>query len=240
MENETNAAPAARMRLIFSKEGATRYISHLDLARALERALNRAGLPVAYSHGFNRRPRLSLAAALPLGYTGEAEVADVWLTEVVAPATFMAHLAPKMPPGVSLRVAHETPLHGPSLQQQLAESIYEVRFIDPVDGAALRAAVDAALAALSLPYERARAKGGRPQLVDLRPLILAMDVMEGDGPRLRLRLVQTATQTGRPDDVLAALGFDPLDTRVHRVMLRFTAYEPPLNTPGGVGEMAAP
>jgi radical SAM-linked protein len=72
-----------RVRITFTKEGATRYISHLDLARAVERALNRAGLPVAYSQGFNRRPRLSLAAALPLGYTSEAEMADVWLTETV-------------------------------------------------------------------------------------------------------------------------------------------------------------
>lgn len=228
MESEIKP-PAARMRLIFSKEGATRYISHLDLARALERALNRAGLPVAYSQGFNRRPRLSLAAALPLGYTGEAEVADVWLAEAVSPATFMAQLEPKMPPGIRLRAAHETPLLGPSLQQQLAESVYEVRFSVVVDGAALRSAITVMLDAPSLAWQRTRTKSGRPQLVDLRPLILAMDVVENQvGPRLLMRLVQTASQTGRPDDVLAALGFDPLDARVHRVGLRFTAYEPPL------------
>lgn len=226
MENETKA-PAARMRIIFSKGGTTRYISHLDLARALERAINRAGLPVAYSQGFNRRPRLSLAAALPLGYTGEAEVADVWLVAPMAPATFMAQLAPQMPPGIVLRAAHETPLVGPSLQQQLAASIFDVRFVEAVDVAALRAAVESALAAPSLLRERTRTKNGRPQLVDLRPLILDMDLTQDeDGPCLRLRLVQTATLTGRPDDVLAALGFDPLDARVHRVGLRFTEYEP--------------
>jgi radical SAM-linked protein len=235
MESETKT-PVARMRLIFSKEGATRYISHLDLARALERALNRAGMPVAYSHGFNRRPRLSLAAALPLGYTGEAEIADVWLTEPVDATTFMAHLSPKMPPGIRLRAAHETPLIGPSLQQQLAESIYEAVFVDPVDAARLREAVAAALAAPAILHERARAKGGKTQLIDLRPLILALDVSaEADGPRLRLRLVQTATQTGRPDDVLAALGYDPLDLRVHRVGLRFDGYEPPVESGSAAG-----
>ena len=209
MESETKAA-TARMRLIFSKEGATRYISHLDLARALERALNRAALPVAYTQGFNRRPRLSLAAALPLGYTGAAEVADVWLVEPVAPATFMAQLAAKMPPGIGLRAVHETPLIGPSLQQQLAESIYEVAFAEAVDGPALRDAVAALLAAPTLLREKKRTKDGRPQQFDLRPLILALDVTEGAGPLLRLRLVHTATQTGRPDDVLDALGLDPV------------------------------
>ena len=49
--------PAQRLRLTFSKDGPARFISHLDLARALERALNRAALPVAYTQGFNRRPR---------------------------------------------------------------------------------------------------------------------------------------------------------------------------------------
>ena len=222
MESETKAA-TARMRLIFSKEGATRYISHLDLARALERALNRAALPVAYTQGFNRRPRLSLAAALPLGYTGAAEVADVWLVEPVAPATFMAQLAAKMPPGIGLRAVHETPLIGPSLQQQMAESVYEVAFSEAVDGPALRDAVAAMLAAPTLLREKKRTKDGRPQQFDLRPLILALDVIEGAGPLLRLRLVHTATQTGRPDDVLDALGLDPLAARVHRVGLRFTA-----------------
>jgi hypothetical protein len=210
MESETKAA-TARMRLIFSKEGATRYISHLDLARALERALNRAALPVAYTQGFNRRPRLSLAAALP-----------------VAPATFMAQLAAKMPPGIGLRAVHETPLIGPSLQQQMAESVYEVAFSEAVDGPALRDAVAAMLAAPTLLREKKRTKDGRPQQFDLRPLILALDVIEGAGPLLRLRLVHTATQTGRPDDVLDALGLDPLAARVHRVGLRFTEYEPPL------------
>jgi hypothetical protein len=58
-------------------------------------------------------------------------------------------------------------------------------------------------------------------MVDLRPLILdARLESSSDRPRLILRLVHTATRTGRPDDVLAALGYDPLDARVHRTELR--------------------
>lgn len=220
-ENQPTALQ--RMRLTFAKQGSTRYISHLDLARALERALNRAGLPVAYTQGFNRRPRLSLAAALPLGYTSEAEIADVWLAAPVTSAQFMAHLAPKMPPGITLISAYEVPQGMPSLQQQLAESVYEVRCLQPIDETLLRARVAEILSAESLIREKHRAKGNRPQSFDLRPLIIDMTlVSDGDeGPRLQMRLVQTASKTGRPDDVLAALGLDPLDTHVHRVALRF-------------------
>ena len=72
-----------RLRLTFRKEGPARYISHLDLARTLERALNRAKVPVAYSQGFNTRPKMSMASALPRGYTSSHELADVWLTETM-------------------------------------------------------------------------------------------------------------------------------------------------------------
>ena len=219
-ENEP-PRPVQRLRLTFTKEGATRYIGHLDLARALERALNRAGLPVAYTQGFNRRPRLSLAAALPLGYTSAAEVGDVWLLEPVAPEAFHARLMARMAPGITITAVREVPLSSPSLQQSMAESRYEVGFLDPVDADHLRLAVAGVLNAETLPRTRQR-KDGKRQVFDLRPLILEMAVDETDeGPRLRLRLVQTATQSGRPDDVLAALGFDPLDARVHRVGLEF-------------------
>lgn len=217
-----------RLRLTFSKGGSARYISHLDLARALERALNRAGLPIAYTHGFNRRPRLSLASALPLGYTSEAELADVWLTEPMPlgpdgqASAFRERLMARMAPGIEVTGVVEVALSAPSLQQMMAESIYVARFPDPVDGAALRREVEAMLAAGSLMRARARPKGNQAQPFDLRPLILDMRVeSEEDGQsHLWLWLVQTATRTGRPDDVLAALGLDPLDVWVHRIGLR--------------------
>ncbi len=238
-ENQANdtAIPAVgksaaqRLRLTFSKGGPARYISHLDLARALERALNRAALPVAYTQGFNRRPRLSLASALPLGYTSEAELADVWLTEPTPlepdgqAAAFRQRLMARMAPGIEVTAVAEVALSAPSLQQMMAESLYVVRFPDPVDGAVLRREVEALLAAESLMRTRARPKGNQTQPFDLRPLILDIRVeSEDEGqPRLWLRLVQTATQTGRPEDVLAALGFDPLDAWVHRTGLRLDA-----------------
>ena len=72
-----------RLRITFSKGDTLKYTSHLDLMRIWERSLRRAGAPLAYSSGFNPRPRLQLAAALPLGHTGEAEWLDALLEEPV-------------------------------------------------------------------------------------------------------------------------------------------------------------
>ena len=181
MTEESQAPrPVQRLRLTFSKDGPARYISHLDLARALERALNRAALPVAYTQGFNRRPRLALAAALPLGYTSAAEVADVWLTEAMAPEVFGARLMARMAPGIVISDVAQVPLVAPSLQQQLAESVYEVGFPDGVDGEGLRRSVAELLAAGSLMRERRRPKDSRPQTFDLRPLLLDVAVEEDE------------------------------------------------------------
>jgi radical SAM-linked protein len=214
-------AAVQRLRLTFSKEGATRFIGHLDLARTLERSLNRAGIPVAYSQGFNRRPRLSLAAALPLGYTSEGELADIWLVEPMEPQQAHQQLMARIAPGLIIHQVVEVLLTEPSLQQSIIASTYEVTFLDPLDEASLRRRVGELLAAESLVRTRQGGKKGKEKTYDLRPLILTLSVEEReDGePYLQMHLRQTPTQMGRPDEVLLALGFDPLDTIIHRARI---------------------
>jgi radical SAM-linked protein len=206
-----------RLRFRFSKAGPARFISHLDLARALERALNRARIPVAYTQGFNRRPRLQFAAALPLGFTSEAELADVWLLERVEPQTAYQQIMSRMAPGITVHEVWEVPLEAPAMQAATVETMFVAFLPEGVDMTALQQKVAAALAAQTLPRER------RGKEYDLRPLIhdLALSPVEG-GWQLALRLALEPAATGRPDEVLAALGLDPLDLHVHRtaIMLR--------------------
>lgn len=68
-----------RLRLTFAKTDAMRFTGNLDLHRTWERTIRRAGLPLAYSQGFHPQPRLNLASALPLGFTSQFEMVDVWL-----------------------------------------------------------------------------------------------------------------------------------------------------------------
>jgi radical SAM-linked protein len=207
-----------RLRLTFSKYGPARYISHLDLARTLERALNRARLPLAYSQGFNRRPRLSLAAALPLGYTSEAELADVWLVETIKPSHFQERLSAYMAPGIDLLAVEQVALNELSLQQMVLASAYEVRFLDPQNVEYLNKQVSKLLGSESIAWERKRPKKYQTQVIDLRPVILELKIVQVFDltPLLWMELAQTPEQTGRPDDVLMAMGFDPLDSHIHR------------------------
>ena len=205
-----------RLRLTFSKTGPTRYISHLDLARTLERALNRARIPVSYTQGFNRRPRLQIAAALPLGYTSECELADIWLEEQMEPQQVHRQLAAKMAPGVTVHQVEKVPLSEPALPALTAGAIYVVTILDPVNMAALRRRIDDLLAADSLVRERGH--GRKRKAYDLRPLIYELEVAQtADGAaQLHMRLALMPSETGRPDEVLLALGLDPLSARIHR------------------------
>ena len=74
-----------RIIAVFHKIDGARHISHLDLMRAVQRALRRAGLPVRYSKGFNPHMVLSFASALSLGFTSVGEVMDVAMEEEVSP-----------------------------------------------------------------------------------------------------------------------------------------------------------
>ena len=74
MKNDT---PVFTARLKFSKSGMASYLGHLNVQTAFVRAMSLADIPVVYSQGFNRRPRISSGPALPLGYTSEAEYLDI-------------------------------------------------------------------------------------------------------------------------------------------------------------------
>ncbi len=73
----------ADIRVTFTKLGKLKYISHLDLQRAIHRMLVRSGLPIAYSEGFNPHPRLNIALPLSIYQEGERELFDFRLTEDV-------------------------------------------------------------------------------------------------------------------------------------------------------------
>ena len=86
-----------RLRVTFQETGRLAMLSHLELARALERAVRRAGLPYAVSQGFSPHMRIAFGAALPVGVGGTAEFFDLFLTDYVAPDKALAALQAASP-----------------------------------------------------------------------------------------------------------------------------------------------
>lgn len=86
-----------RLRVTFRETGRLAMLSHLELARALERAVRRAGLPFAVSQGFSPHMRIAFGAALPVGVGGTAEIFDLFLTDYVSVPSALAALQEASP-----------------------------------------------------------------------------------------------------------------------------------------------
>ena len=201
-----------RLRVTFAKDGPMQYTSHLDLARAWERSLRRAGVPLAYSGGFNPRPKLQLAAALPLGHTGEAELLDAWLEEPVPVADFTRALVPVLPSGLTVGQVRQVMLKEPALQTQVVSAGYRVTVEWDEPQEKVEARIARVLAALELPHERRRRR------YDLRPLIecLWLEGVRGGKVVLGMQLAAREGATARPEAVVETLGMGEPFTRYHR------------------------
>jgi radical SAM-linked protein len=210
-----------RLRIRFAKREQLQYISHLDLTRTWERSFRRARLPLAYSQGFNPRPRFQIAAALPVGVTGQVELLDIWLAEPMVVGDLVARLQATLPPGLEVLAAEEVDQRQPSLQSQVRAADYRVvlRSQEPIE--AIFARVQVLLAAPTLP--RQRQHKGKWQTYDLRPLIHGIDVQRAeDGTYLLVMHLQASPAgAGRPDEVLDALGLSFVPHTAERTNLVF-------------------
>ena len=207
------------MRISFAKGEPLKYISHLDLTRTWERVFRRAGLPVAYSQGFNPRPRFQIAAALPVGITGRAELLDVWLSEPVTLAEVGDRLRPALPSGLEVLTVEEAELRAPSLQAQMRAADYRAVVHSPEPVESLRGRVQTLLDAPTLP--RQRHHKGKWQTYDLRPLVHTVTVAAGPAGEsvIEMRLQASPQGAGRADEVLDVLGLSMVPHSIERTTL---------------------
>jgi radical SAM-linked protein len=209
-------APLSRYRGAFHKTAAMRFTGNLDLHRTIERTLRRARLPLAYTRGFHPHPRITLASALALGCTSEAELVDFWLEEDVPAELVLERSSRASPPGIRFTGVARVPLASPALPAVLRSCEYEIELAEEDVPHELAARVDSLLGSEAIPRKR------REKSYDLRPLIegLRHSAVPGEGPRLWMRLASREGATGRPEEVLLALGIEPAGARIHRTRLQ--------------------
>ena len=96
-----------RIRIRYAKRGPLRFTSHRDFARAFERAVRRAGVPIAFSQGFTPHPKISYASAAPTGAASEAEYLEIGLQTQTDPAVVRTALDAALSPGLDVLDAVE-------------------------------------------------------------------------------------------------------------------------------------
>jgi len=208
-----------RLRIRFSRGEEIKFISHLDLMRLWQRALNRAGVALAYSEGFSPHPRMSLAAPLALGVTSEAELMDIVLAKWSSPHTFTTSVSRQLPRGIEISQVYNTPLTMPSLQSQIRFAEYIVDIETEKGQEDVESVVTALLAKESLPWEHQRDTG--PHRYDLRTLVDDVWLIgcHAGHCNIGMRLRCDSNGSGRPEQVAAALGFEKYPLSIHRSKL---------------------
>jgi radical SAM-linked protein len=168
-----SAPTVARVRMRFAKRGRARFSSHRDVARAMEWALRRAGVPVSLSHGFSPHPRLSWIGAAPTGAASEAEFVEIGLTEDLDPEAVAREVDAVLPEGLSVL---DVVRAGPgALADRIEASVWRIE-LPGVDPARLVEAVAALEAAPVVEVERMTKNG--PRTLDVRAALVRLDVMD--------------------------------------------------------------
>ena len=199
---EREHAPAVqRLRIRYAKRGPLRFSSHRDFPRALERALRRAAVPMAYSAGFSPHPKVSYANAAPTGAASEAEYVEIAVVRPCDPGVLREELDSALPPGLDVLDVVEA--HTPDLVARLQASRWRIE-VPGVGRDDLAQAWDRVWAAAELPVQRMMKQGLRT--LDVRPALVAGEVSGGGvfGAVLEVT-VANLTPTVRPEEVLVAL-----------------------------------
>lgn len=194
-------APVQRLRIRYAKRGKLRFSSHRDFQRALERALRRAGVPMAYSAGFSPHPKISYANSAPTGAASEAEYVEIGVAAVLDPEQVRAALDASLPEG--LEVLDCVEVRTTDFMNRLEASQWQIE-LPGVEERAAVAAVQALLDADEVLVTRTTKSGVRE--FDVRSALRHARCTAGsDGCVILEVVVAHGSPSVRPDDVLAAL-----------------------------------
>lgn len=188
-----------RLRFWFAKEGLSKFLSHHDLMRLLERALRRSGLRMKLSEGFNPRPCLSFPAALALGVESRSEIVEVELVEWISPSRALQLLGGELPEGLKVLRA-ESVTYGE--KAEVSKAHYSVKLGRVPAG--LPGKIEEFMRASAVPFDRATKSGNKR--IDIRGFVRSVQL---DGDTLQMELSVSPAGSVRPEEVLEAMLREP-------------------------------
>jgi radical SAM-linked protein len=229
-----------RIRIRYAKRGRLRFTSHRDFARAFERALRRAEIPMGYSAGFTPHPKISYVGASPTGAGSEAEYLEIGLAREMDLEWVRSALDAALPPG--LDIVEAVPAGPGSLAERMAASVWRIE-LPGVRPEVARQAVEQFLARDEVGIERLTKSGRR--VVDTRAPVVRLSVLGAaadgnDQERAILEVVvRQVIPAVRPDDIVAALSaVAGLAPAAPPIAVRLA--QGPLDAHGAIGDPLAP
>lgn len=190
------------IRFVYQVDGVLKFLSHLDLLKLFNRALLRAGLPAAYSEGFNPHPKISFGPPRGVGQEGRRELGDLQLKEPMPPEDVVRRLNLALPKNLRVLAAKEVADNAPPLMAEINLAVYEAEFtLPPAFLAAVKDKATEFWAADKVEFLRKRPKK-RDKVIDLRA---GVQLLEWRYDILRLEIPFAETGSVKPAEVLQHL-----------------------------------
>ena len=190
------------IRVAFGKDGDLVWLSHRNVVSLFERTMRRAGIPIAYSKGYNPRPRISFPSALELGIASDCEVAFVRLSECCEHGWLAERLTRNLPEEIAVKDVGDA--GGP---RSVKWARYDTEL--PESGGPDQADLDRLLEDRSIE----RTRSGRTETVKLAKYV---GKLERYDRRLVVEIATDDRGSLRPSEVMEALKLPPCDTVVRR------------------------
>ena len=181
-----------KIRIKYSKLGRMRFIGHLDLLRAFERAFRRTDLSIAYSEGFNPRLKLSWGPPLSLGIESECELVDAIFERWTKPEDVKTKLNEVLPEGLKIIDANLINPAAPSIVESMNQSefLIEISFKQFPSGEVPEKDIMNKIAEFttssSILVVRERTKGNKT--IDLKKMVHSIKILENDSAEKLIRL----------------------------------------------------
>ena len=189
-----------RMLATFEKTERLRHIGHLDIMRAMQRALRRSGMPVSYSKGFNPHILLTFASALSVGAAGECEIMEANLDEDVTPEAFITAMNQALPPEMRLTSARIIDERRPASMAMVQAASYDIRVLDETAADKICGIFPFFLDQKEIITDRKTKSGIKP--CDIRPLLLETTM---EGVHIHALMTLTETLSCKPAMLMNAL-----------------------------------
>ena len=208
---------AVRVRLRFSKTGAMRYLSHLELLTVFTRAVSRGEVPILFSQGFHPHPRFSFATATSVGVESMAEYMDMVVAAGMAASEIKVRLNKALPAGIEIMDATLVNVKTPALSTLIEATRYRVTF-DSAWSDRLQDLCVQFLAHDTFVIQRTKKKGD-VQAIDLRKEVVTLNVSGS--------AVELVAGRGKPLEFARAISGNPElqsdDVRIEKLEVCFTA-----------------
>lgn len=218
-----------RVRIKYAKPNAGRFLSHLDLMHAWERAIRRTEVPLAFSQGYNPHPKIAFGSALSVGTTSDGEYMDVELAQDIDVSVWAEQLAQALPPALALVEMAAIGDRSAALMAIIDRARYQVTAVlaQPLTDEALASVIETFLAKAEIKVLRFKKNSRDKKEVDIRQGIFDLNgVCLGENKRIRLEMVLKTGSEGnvRPDEAVLGMmqaGLPVVEEieRIHRVGL---------------------